>query len=235
MSTEQTAVAEAMETSAPNVPEVQNNGHDSEPSVDVSPSPKKAKVDEAEDGQIKRRSSGRPKKNRDEEMLAEAKKLCGELDTSGGRSMRKRAEPPKSVEKKKEPVSRRASKKSMEKGDEKVKEKEISENGTSGEGEEKADKSDNTNEGCKEDEKKEEKKHPEAADNTTSTTAVVNTDDKPPASDSAVAGEKAVAEPVVATPAGTEENKSAAQSTDGLVKESENGVSDGADATAAKE
>jgi hypothetical protein len=98
-----------------------NNGHGEEKTDDACASPsKKAKIDETGDHEPKRRSAGRPKKNRDEEMMAEAKAMLGELDTSGGRSMRKRPDPPKSEEKKK-PVSRRSSKKSLEKSEDKDK------------------------------------------------------------------------------------------------------------------
>ncbi|ESO07616.1 hypothetical protein HELRODRAFT_170160 [Helobdella robusta] len=73
--------------------------------ADAESPTKKSKLEENTPG----KKSGR-KKRSDTDMIAEAKALYGELDTSGGRSLRRRSEP-KPVEEKKKPTPRRASKK----------------------------------------------------------------------------------------------------------------------------
>ena len=72
-----------------------------------------AKVDAFSNKDVKRRSNGR-KKNKKEEMLAEARVVCGAIDTSSARSMRKRVEQLKTEEKMKL-VARKSSQKAAEK------------------------------------------------------------------------------------------------------------------------
>lgn len=109
MSSEEIGTALPAECGETEANTVQNNGH-----VEENASPaKKAKIDGDGETVSKRRSSTGRKKNREDDMMAEARAMLGEIDTSSGRSLRKRpekAETPKSEEKKK-PVSRRNSKK----------------------------------------------------------------------------------------------------------------------------
>ena len=82
---------------------------------------KVAKVDDDSNKNVKIQSSGR-KKNKEEELLAEARAVCGAIDTSSGRSMRKRPEPP-TAEDKKKPVARNSSKTSAGKPETKRRQK----------------------------------------------------------------------------------------------------------------